>query len=246
MFPIIDMKSNYYLIKTNNGYYYQNYINNNIVSLYSLQVNDNLEINKPHKKKELEIFINELSLNDYVLIPNYRNRLISIGQITSNYFLKDQNIYRKVKWLKTLKINDLLLLSKYLSLNKTIIKINDLDYLIDRNVYQYFIKDHFYHIIIAVKQEENILCKSLYGLYDLLLSDIDKQELQIKVSLESPGIIELISENLDVIIAIIKVIKLIHLLTKKEKINDEKIKQKYEEYEIDKLKLECPNFPNNS
>ena len=180
MFPVIDSKSNYFLIKTNNGYYYQDYLNNHFVSLYSVQVNDNLEINKPHKKQELALFLKELTLGDYVLIPNYHSELISIGQIISNYYVQNQNIYRKVKWLKTVRINELLLLSKYLPINKTIMKVNDLASMIDRCIYQYFIKDRFYHLIIAVKQQGNVLCKSLYGLYDLLLSNIDKQNFKLK------------------------------------------------------------------
>lgn len=225
------------------------YIEHNIVGLYSILVsltNETLSTNKNHKLKELKLFAYEVSLGDIVLIPNYRNRLITIGEVTSDYFLENNQIYRKVNWIKTISINDISLLSKYLHIQANIINISDLFFEIDRNLYQYYIKNNIYHIIIKVKQKDNILCKSLYGLYDLLLSRISDKNLQIKISVQSPGIIELISDNLDVIITIIKILKLINLLTKKKKIADESIKEKYDKYEIDKLQLECPNFPNNS
>jgi len=249
MFPIIKSNTSYYLIKTNNGYYYQSYIDKKIVGLYSLLVSSNnneLITNKKNKLKDLKLFAYELTIGDFVLIPNYRNKLITIGKVTSHYYCDNNRIYRNVKWLKTINISDFTILSKYFYFQYNIVKINDLHYEIDRNIYQYYLKENMYHIIIKVKQQENILCKSLYGLYDLFLSNIDKNKLQIKITVQSPGIIELISDNIDVIITIVKIIKLIRLLTKKEKITNRVIKEKYEEYEIEKLKLECPNFPNNS
>ena len=84
---------------------------------------------------------------------------------------------------------------------------------------------------------------SLYGFYELLLTEETKNEIVIKISVESPGFIELIVDNIDVVLIVIKVLKIIAKVIENKQINsknDEIIINKYYKYEVDKLKLEIP------
>ncbi len=240
--PTISDDTSYYYIKTNNGHFYHQYKQESIVGL------NNVDVNLSPKPKYLKIFIDYLKISDFVLIANFRHKNFYIGEITSDIYYENEKIYRKVKWLKEVECFDLGDKAyKYISKANPIININCLATDINRLLYPIYDKSHVYHFVFKVKQEENILFKSLYGLHQLFDQDEIIDELKIKISVQSPGIVELITNNLDIIIMIIKTIKVINLLTKNEtpsnsklikKYND--IKNIYQQYEIERLKLIPP------
>lgn len=245
-FPRIDDNTNYFLLKTYNGKYYQTFLDNDHVSLYSLEIysqdNGALIINNKNKTKEFIAFSKIMKKGDIVLIPNMRNLYLSIGMIMSDHYLENNQVYRKVKWLKTISVEELWEIHRFLHLTSLLICINELKDDINRRMYKYFIKQNSYHVILDIKQQDRIMCKSIYGLYDIFLSQIDKEKLNITMKVQSPGIVELISDNLEVILIIIKIIKIIKMLTKKEKVDASGIVEKYFQYEVNKLQLELPDF----
>lgn len=236
--PYVPEDIHYYYIKTNNGRYYNKYNLENKVGLYN------------SKTKYLKQFIEVLKICDIVLIASARHKRISIGKITSDIYYENDGVFRKIEWLKEIESQELSdKIYKYISKVHHIININDLAIEIDRILYSIYDKLQVYHFVFKVKQEENILFKSLYGLQQLFNQDEFIDELKIKISVQSPGIIELITDNLDIIIMIIKTIKIINLLTKNERPDNpkfmkkfEEIKKKYNQYEIERLKLEIPQI----
>lgn len=237
---------NYYLIKTYNGKYYQTYKNKNCVGLYNISIIDDL----PKKRKQKEIFLDIMQEGDVILIPSYKNKKISIGIVISSVYKNNNQLYRNVEWENELYYHELdHRFHKYFYRDATIISLTEIAEYIDRLMHSIFIKERLYHIILNVNQESNIQCKSLYGLYHIILDETKIKDLQIKLSLYSPGIIEFISGSLDFIIMMIKIVKIIKLLKKDNKNLEEKqlIKQyekmisNYYQYEVDKLQLDVTN-----
>lgn len=258
LFPIIDDETNYYLIKTNNGKYYPFYLEENRVGLYPviIKMDEKGDFVTEGKKKarELTIFINHLRIDDIVLIPSTRNKKIFIGKITSQYYIEKEKIYKNVSWMKEIEINKLHHIHQFIHLDYPIICLNKMKSEIERNLYSIFRKAMSFHFILKVNQQDHILCKSLYGLYHLLLKEVYDQDLKIKMTIQSPGLIELITEKLDVIITIINVIKIIELLTKRQKITNkekqfikmhEAIISKYYDFEVEKLQIDPPLIDSN-
>ncbi|QVK17102.1 hypothetical protein KHQ81_09395 [Mycoplasmatota bacterium] len=252
-FPTINVETNYFLIKTNNGKYYSSYLEENRVGLYPLLIHvdekGNYIAENKKKEKELNLFINQLKIDDIVLIPSSRNKKLFIGKITSQYYIEMDKIYKNVIWIKELGIEKLHHIHQFIHLAHPIICLNKMKYEIERNLYSIFRKETAFHFVLKVNQQDHILCKSLYGLYHLLLKEVYHQDLKIKMTIQSPGLIELITDKLDVIITIINVIKIIELLTKQHKMTDkekqfikihDEIIKKYYNFEVEKLQIDPP------
>lgn len=235
---IIKIKDvNCFLIKTNNGKYYHDYLDNGYIGIYSGK------ISIKNKERDYFTFTNDLNIGDYVLITSHKNKMISIGRITSPPQVEDNHPIRMVTWLKTIEIKDLFSLYRYLKQNKLIIKINDFIDDILRITHPIFYKDDKYHLVITITNQAGIPFKSLCGFYDILLSEVGDQQVEVKTVLKSPGIIELITEKLEVIILIIKLVKLIVSLANKAKDkSNEKLIQKYYANQVDRLQIEIPDF----
>ena len=67
-------------------------------------------------------------------------------------------------------------------------------------------------------------------------------DVQIKMKVESPGLIELITKKKGVILALIKILVILYKLTKKKEVNNRELKMKYDNYDVEELKLDLPNF----
>lgn len=226
-------EGNCYLLKTFNGKYFQEYVDNGYISLYGLA-----------KERDYVTFTNGLKLADYIVIPNHNNKKVSIGQITSTPQTVENKLIRQVNWLKTIPTKDLSPLYRYLKQNRQIILINDIFDDIIRFVYPSYYKDEKYHFVINITNQTGIPFKSLYGLYDIILSEISDEDIEIKTVLKSPGMIELITAKLETIILIMKLIKEIIILGKKviDKNKDEALMKKYYNHQVDKLSIEIPDF----
>ncbi len=240
-FPKINGDENYYLIKTCNGKYYDDYLKNDRVGFYPL--------NKKFKQRML--FITDFKPEDVVLIPSTRNKKLSIGKIISNCFKEDEKFYRTVSWMKEIDIKEMQVMHKYLHKDKVLINLNEIKPEIDRNLYPYFYKNSAYHFVLKVNQNDNIQCMSLYGLYDLILNEQLHQDLTVKITVKSQGLIEFITYSVEVIVIIIKVFHLIHLLRKVKPLNKkddnfihhyQDMVKKYYDYEVHKLHLDSPRM----
>jgi hypothetical protein len=235
--PVIKDDINYWLIKTSNGKYYQQFIKDHLIKLYNFT---NLNEIGTKKAPQMNQFINVMKENDIVIIPSHLKKYISIGVITSKF----ENQYRHVSWIKEISFTDLdSKCHKYFFKDETIICLNDVASYLERLIYALYLKNDKYYFSIKVNQKSNILFKSIYGLYRLFLDDENDDNLEIKINLQSPGIIEFISKNLEVIIVIIKIVQIISTL-KNRKVDDVNIKlvDKYFKYEIDKLEIDAPEI----
>ncbi len=242
-YPTIDTNTNYYFIKTCNGRFYSSYIENKQVGLYPV-----MKTEEKKWGKDYNLFTSKLQVGDLVIIPSMRNKIMQIGKITSPYYIEDDKVYRLVEWFKELNPMELLHIHPYLHSNHIIMKMDNKAE-IERCLYQIFGKEESYHFILKVTQVDNILCKSLFGLYHLLLEEAYYDHLKIKITLQSPGMIELITDHIEVILTIIKVLKIIYLIRKRQQLTspeeefmkeNKDIIDKYYTFSVDQLKLEAP------
>lgn len=241
-------QNNYFLIKTYNGKFYQPYREKQRVGLYNIKPSDNLA----RKQTQYNIFKQDVKIGDIILIPSYKKKYITIGSITSTDFIDDEMIYREVNWIKEIAFVEFdHKFHKYFYRDSTIICLSEIGELIDRLLYSIFIKEEKYHIVLKVNQKNNILCQSLYGLYQIIFDEVKIDDIEIKLSLQSPGIIEFISENLDFILIIIKLIKIIKLLKQDEDLleseqkdflnENEPLIKKFYLFGVNKLQLNLTN-----
>ncbi len=246
-FPDISFNARYFLIKTNNGQYYREFIDKQIVFLYPYKE----EKKRLNLEKEIKIFTCEIKVGDMVIIPSWQNKFLHIGKVSSESITEDGMIYRMVNWIKTMETKTVTNIHQFLYLNHCLISLNGLKAEIERNLFPYFYDGKSFHLIINVGQKTEISCRSLYGFYDLLLHDTNNEDLKIKMQVQSPGLIELIMDKIDVLLVIIKVIKIIYyLVNKAEKAESSKkileenqdFVSKYYDYGVDKLELKAPNI----
>nr|WP_302597393.1 hypothetical protein [uncultured Cellulosilyticum sp.] len=113
---------------------------------------------------------------------------------------------RRVKWLKKQAKKDIdIYLYKILNSHHTISRVKE-EYknIVDRSLYPYYIKDGQAHLVLRVKQEKNISLVQLSKLLsnnldiidefnDITESNISKDDIDIKLNINSAGPVEIIS-----------------------------------------------------
>lgn len=113
---------------------------------------------------------------------------------------------RRVKWIKTQTKNNIdIYLFKILNSHHTISRIKE-EYqnIVDRSLYPYYMKNGQAHLVLRVKQEKNISLVQLSKLLSSNLkiideynnvteSNIDKNNIDIKLNINSAGPVEIIS-----------------------------------------------------
>ena len=254
MITSIDNQIRIYLLKTNNGQFYQEYIKNNTIDYYRLKLSDNT-INDFNTRDEVylkevyaqhlgvfEIMINQLKAGDWVVLVGYQNKKVMIGEIDGiNFTVNNNNRYITVNWLKEVEIKKIdARIMQYLYKKPILMDITTLKDPLLRLIHPlYKIKDH-YHIIIHINQKDNILLRSLLGIQQLVYDETSEVELAIKIHLESPGIIEFISDNYTVVGVIIQLIRLFREFKNKPLISEDKsgIYETYIAYGIEKLEID--------
>ncbi|MCK8827730.1 hypothetical protein MWH25_08230 [Natroniella acetigena] len=109
---------------------------------------------------------------------------------------------REVKWLKTVKKEKLdPYLYKLLYSHCTITNANDYSHFIDRTIYSFFEKDGVLHSVFEVKETNSInafdlnsfigsMLDSLDIINDSIDHKLDKRSIDIKLNVQSPGLIE--------------------------------------------------------
>jgi restriction system protein len=180
------------------------------------------EVNQPGRiYNQIRRFWYEIEIGDIVMIPTQNSKHISFGVITSKPYIKslsesslDEDVCpfqkrRDVNWIKTIDREKLdPYLYKMMHSQNTINSANDYAPFIDRTLHSFYIKGDRAHLVINVKKEEKIPAQDLMlfvaGVIELvpLLNELDvintkfdKSDLDMKLNVQSPGIIEFFSEN---------------------------------------------------
>lgn len=168
---------------------------------------------------QIKRFLFDLSPGDVVMIPSPNSYRISFGIILSEpetVEVKETDIEegacpfskrRRVKWLKTVNREELdPYLYKMMHTHLTISNATDYAEVIDRTLHSFYIKKGSAHLVLEVKQEDDIpavdLINGINNILDIvpLLKnpqdekiEFNKRDIDLKLRVQSPGVIELIS-----------------------------------------------------
>lgn len=236
----INTDSQIYLIKTNNGKYYQSFLQGNYITYYQDEMwltakalfmsLSTLEAKTRYGKAvpALTRFYN-IKPGDYILIVG-RKKQMAIGIV--------ENIATKisVKWVQEMLAPSFIW--PYLYKHDVIVDLNSIKQQIFRLVHPLYFYEDYYHLTIKVKQGDDILLKSLVGMQNLVFNYTNGQDLTLKIHLESPGVIEFISKHWPEIQLLIKLIQLLINFRKAKKIEDQALYEAYLKYEIEKLEID--------
>jgi len=162
-------------------------------------------------------FYYEIKRNDIVIIPSESSQFLSIGRVVDDKpeaytFRSDESRQRcdhvhtrKVDWLTTksrhaFNPNFISLLFSH----NAIVDANDYKDFVNGVLYDFFIQDNTGHLVINVNTEESIKAKTLFYLFfelfdltdDFYSNQLSSNDINIRINLNSPGKVELISKNL--------------------------------------------------
>jgi len=169
-------------------------------------------------------FVNEMNIGDIVVIPSENSKTIQFGviksdvKIVSDVINLDEGLdplykQRMVEWIAWREKDDVdLNIFKMLSSHYAISSADEYSESIDRTMYKLFTKDEKAFLIIDVNKEEELSGYEICILITKLLetvdvyntiteSSLDKNSVNMKVNLQSPGFIQLFGD-IDTITAI--------------------------------------------
>lgn len=177
-----------------------------------------------HTANQILKFVYEIKKGDIVLIPSVSSSEIRFGEVveTPLYLKSDSNDFdnctfqkrKKIKWLKKVYKNKLNPnLYKLIYLHHAVTDASAYDQYIDKTLNTFFIKHGKAHLVIDIQTQKGIHARQLFrtglNLLDTLDEyeefenvDLDTNDIETKVNLESPGTIEFISENIQSIFII--------------------------------------------
>lgn len=237
----IDESTSYWLVRTNSGAYFQDFLLENYIGINWNDFNDPDEFKEQHRERvtykisksypdnkqpghtfsHIKRFFHEMQIGDIVMIPSEDSKFIAFGEISSDVYIQDLSQTeldegecpyekrREVNWIKTVDRKKLdPYLYKMMNSHLTISNANDYADAIDRTLYSYYYKGDKSHLVLNVKQDNDI---SLIDLLDALQSPLDavdliqdptnpenefnKKDLDAKLRVQSPGIIEFVSSG---------------------------------------------------
>ncbi|MDE1362856.1 hypothetical protein CHCC15325_3140 [Bacillus licheniformis] len=168
---------------------------------------------------QIKRFISEIKIGDIVMIPSINSTVISFGIVESEVYIKDISETsveegvcpftkrRKVKWIKTVKRDELdPFLYRMMQSHHTINNANDYADIIDRTLHSFYLKNDAAHLVLQVKQKKDIPAIDLVNSIGDILESIpfindpenserifDKSVVDLKLRVQSPGIMEFIS-----------------------------------------------------
>lgn len=159
-------------------------------------------------------FYHEIKKDDFVLIPSESSTVIAIGKIVDDTplihkFDNEDNIEcnhihtRSVEWITTKFRSDFNpKFTPLLFSHNAIVDANDYREHINGVVYDFYATEHACHYLINIKTTDDINANALLNLYSELFyltaeffGEQCSDDIKIKISLCSPGFIELISLN---------------------------------------------------
>lgn len=178
-----------------------------------------------HAVSRTQKFIVEMKIGDLVLVPSRNSKNFLIGIITSdvyqiteddvtakievNYAINPYLKRRKVQWLKEIprcEISDKLYW--ILSAHQTIFNLEENKENINQLLAPVYIQDGLCHGTIKISKKEGLNANEWYDLYSIIKkhSDNIEEEMIIKSNVQSPGLIEFVTENYGTIIAVTTVL----------------------------------------
>jgi hypothetical protein len=203
-----------------------------------------------HTFGQIRRFFHEMRIGDIVMIPSQDSKHIGFGEITSNVEVTQMSQTeidegecpylkrRSVKWIKTVARKKLdPYLYRMMHTHLTISNANDYADAIDRTMYSFYYKGDRAHLVLNVEQQKDI---PLMDLLDALQAPLDlvdfvhdpenpnivfnKRDLDAKLRVQSPGIIELVSSGHAFTLVVIIGIAVVGLVGGKLKVNVNKEK----------------------
>lgn len=160
-------------------------------------------------------FVNEIKIGDIIIIPSEDSAFLNFGKITSDPFLETKenvmadegliSLYkrRNVEWVKEVERKRLdPYLFRLLNSHYAVTNANEYASYVDRTMYDFFTKGEKGHLVLEVKKESGIygmelveLINQTLGIVDLVNDltgeNYDKNSVEVKLTLNSPGLIEL-------------------------------------------------------
>lgn len=173
---------------------------------------------------QLNRFYKNMRVDDVVMIPSDSSSKIRFGIIKSEPYTisKDQIdncphlMRRTVEWVKTVDRDRLdPQLYRMTRPQNTISDASEYAPYIDRTIGSLFVKGNKAHMVIPIKTKEDISAVDLYDFMDLIFKTIpivneadiletkySREDLDIKLNLQSPGLLEYISHHAELMFGI--------------------------------------------
>ena len=236
---LIPNGTNYWLIRTSSGKFFDDFYNNNYVAIgwNELSNIDYIKNSKdedfkeyvksiyPNEEKpgyianQIKRFLFEIKKGDIILIPSINSEYIAFGKVTSesayirnipnkntelSYLQCDFLKAIDVSWIKLVKRDEFdPYLYKLMSAHSTISNVYKYENYINRILYPVYIKNNLIHTTFNVTTTEDIPVSSLASFLTTTLNSIDvfnsvtdntidKDSVNVKLSVQSPGPIEFI------------------------------------------------------
>ena len=239
----VDDDTRAYLVKTCNGKYYPIYRDEERIDYYKYPIKQySLRKGKGNDTLKEHKLLTHMKPGDCIVMSGYRHKKAMLGR------LERPAPHLTVQWFKEIDISRMPTLYPYLYRCQTIVEITPILSTLIRYFYYFYFYQERYHLAIHVNQQTPIDLKSILGLEKLVLQQSNGLPLAIKVQLESPGIIEFISEHKDVIQSVLQlIIVLIQFKMKRDvKREYEELFQHYLTYKIEDLDLSLDDCKKNT
>ncbi|MED4392543.1 hypothetical protein P4699_20465 [Priestia aryabhattai] len=170
---------------------------------------------------QISRFLFEMKPGDVVMIPSVNSTHISFGIITSSpevIEISETDVEegvcpfakrRRINWLKTVKRSALdPYLYKMMQSHHTLNNANDYADVIDRTLHSFYYKNGNAHLVLDVKQQEDIAALDLVNGINNVLDivpyienpfnpeeEFKKEDIDLKLRVQSPGVMEFISSG---------------------------------------------------
>lgn len=259
--PIIPPNQKVWFFRTKGGKFYYDFLHNNFIALgwdkISPELITDTQTSKDVKKERIEnlypdekrpglilgqmdVFYNQMTNGDLVIIPNIGSKIISIGRIgpftgeverpaDAEYPQCSYKHRRSVEWIKRVEAWQDVYLFKVLRAQQTISDVTEDAKLVFRNLFPVYISGETIHLTLQKKTNEDLNLASNVRLQSNVLQIADEvaelygkecfsDEIALKTAVGSPGFWEFIFPRIPV--SGITVVTIIKFLIGKEKTPD--------------------------
>ena len=167
-----------------------------------------------HAVSRTQKFIVEMKIGDLILVPSRNSKDFLIGIITSDVFeIAEEEVTskvevkyainpflkrRKVQWLKEISRGEISeKLYWILSAHQTIFNLEENKEYINQLLAPVYIQDGLCHGTIKISKKEGLNANEWYDLYSIIKkqSENTEEEVIVKSNVQSPGLIEFVTEN---------------------------------------------------
>lgn len=178
-----------------------------------------------HAVSRTQKFIVEMKIGDLILVPSRNSKEFLIGIITSDVFeITEEEITskvevnfainpflkrRKVQWLKEISRGEISeKLYWILSAHQTIFNLEENKENINQLLAPVYIQNGLCHGTIKISKKEGLNANEWYDLYSIIKrqSENAEKEIIVKSNVQSPGLIEFVTENAVSILAVTTVL----------------------------------------